>query len=94
MDAPAKDPLAVEFGRRGGKARVAAMTPQQLRDANRKAALARWHKKADAPDPTDPNAPERDQKGGGRVLCQPRKPCRPQPRISTQPALFELPEAA
>jgi hypothetical protein len=43
---PAKDPLAVELGRRGGliggKARAANMTPEQRRDSARKAARARW----------------------------------------------------
>jgi hypothetical protein len=37
-----KDPFAVALGRRGGKARVARMTPEQLREAMRKASLARW----------------------------------------------------
>lgn len=43
---PAKDPAAVELGRRGGliggKARAAKMTPEQRRDSARRAALARW----------------------------------------------------
>ena len=30
------------FGRMGGKARVARMTPEQRREAARKAVLARW----------------------------------------------------
>lgn len=41
-----KDPLAVELGRRGGlkggKARAAKMTPEQRREAAKKAAVARW----------------------------------------------------
>jgi hypothetical protein len=41
-----KDPAAVALGRKGGltggKARAAKMTPEQRRDAARKAALARW----------------------------------------------------
>ncbi len=37
-----KNPLAVALGRRGGKARVARMKPEQLREAMRKASLARW----------------------------------------------------
>lgn len=45
---PAKDPAAVELGRKGGKVggkrRAAAMTPEQRRDSARKAALARWAK--------------------------------------------------
>jgi hypothetical protein len=40
----AKDPYAVNLGRRGGKARVARMSPEQLREAMRKASLARWAK--------------------------------------------------
>lgn len=41
-----KDPAAVERGRKGGakggKARAAALTPQQRGDTARKAAQARW----------------------------------------------------
>ena len=43
---PAKDPLAVELGRRGGlkggKARAAKLTPEERRAIARKAADARW----------------------------------------------------
>ena len=43
---PAKDPAAVELGRRGGliggKARAAKLTPKERADSARKAALARW----------------------------------------------------
>lgn len=41
-----KDPIAVEFGRRGGlkggKARAAALTPEQRSEIARRAAAARW----------------------------------------------------
>lgn len=41
-----KDPAAVALGRRGGlkggKARAARMTPEERRDAARRAAQARW----------------------------------------------------
>jgi hypothetical protein len=44
-----KDPAAVALGRRGGlkggKARAAAMTPKQRREAAQKAAQARWSKR-------------------------------------------------
>jgi hypothetical protein len=40
---------AAELGRKGGKARVKNMTPEQLSAANRKAALARWSKKKKTP---------------------------------------------
>lgn len=44
-----KDPAAVSLGRRGGKvggpARAAKLTPEQKREAARKAALARWSKR-------------------------------------------------
>jgi hypothetical protein len=44
-----KDPAAVALGRKGGlkggKARAAGMTPEQRKDAARKAAEARWGKK-------------------------------------------------
>jgi hypothetical protein len=46
--APAKDPAAVELGRRGGliggKARAASLTPEERANSARKAALARWSK--------------------------------------------------
>ena len=41
----AKDALAVEFGRRGGKACMAKMTPEQRRESARRAARARWKRK-------------------------------------------------
>jgi hypothetical protein len=44
-----KNPAAVELGRRGGlkggKARAAAMTPEQRKEVAKKAAEARWGKK-------------------------------------------------
>ena len=40
-----KKPMTVqEFARMGGKARAAKMSPQQRRDAAKKAAQARWAK--------------------------------------------------
>ncbi len=45
-DPPEKDPAAVALGRKGGlkggKARAASMTPEQRREAAKKAAAARW----------------------------------------------------
>jgi hypothetical protein len=45
-----RDPAAVELGRRGGlkggRARASKMTPEQRSDVARKAAMARWTKKA------------------------------------------------
>jgi hypothetical protein len=47
-----KNPHAVELGRRGGlaarRARMEKMTPEQRSAVARKAALARWAKKAEA----------------------------------------------
>jgi hypothetical protein len=42
-----KDPNAVALGRKGGKARLQKLTPEQRSDIARKAVLARWakHKK-------------------------------------------------
>jgi hypothetical protein len=57
----AKDPLAVEFGRRGGKSRLTKMTAEERSRIARLAAQARWGKKAIAPDPNDPNGPHRDR---------------------------------
>ncbi len=46
----AKDPLAVELGRRGGlkggKARAKKLSPRKRKQIARKAARARWAKKA------------------------------------------------
>jgi hypothetical protein len=53
-----KDPLAVEFGRRGGKARLTSMTAEERRRIAKLAAEARWKKKSTTPDPTDPNSPD------------------------------------
>jgi len=42
-----KDPHAVALGKKGGKARIQKMTPEQRSEIARKAVLARWakHKK-------------------------------------------------
>lgn len=46
-----KDPAAVALGRKGGlvggKARAAAMTPEERKASAKKAAAARWGKKED-----------------------------------------------
>jgi hypothetical protein len=39
-----KDPLAVRFGRRGGRARAAKMTREERSALGRKAVQARWAK--------------------------------------------------
>jgi hypothetical protein len=39
-----KNPAAVELGRKGGKARVAKMSKEELKEAARRAAQARWAK--------------------------------------------------
>jgi hypothetical protein len=58
-----KDPLAVEFGRRGGKSRLVKMTAEERSRVAKLAAQARWGKKAEAPDPNDPKGPGRDHQG-------------------------------
>jgi hypothetical protein len=40
-----KDPYAVEFARKGGKASAKKLTPEQRQEKARKAAQARWNKK-------------------------------------------------
>jgi len=40
-----KAPTASEIGRKGGKARVANMTPAERSESARIAAIARWSKK-------------------------------------------------
>jgi hypothetical protein len=46
-----KDPAAVALGRKGGlkggKARAASMTPEQRKEAAKKAAQARWKRDSD-----------------------------------------------
>ena len=39
-----KDPNAVALGRKGGKARLQKLTPEQRTDIARKAVAARWAK--------------------------------------------------
>jgi len=39
-----KDPNAVALGRKGGKARLQKMTPEERREIARKAVMARWAK--------------------------------------------------
>jgi len=39
-----KDPNAVALGRKGGKARLRTMTPEQRQEIARKAATVRWGK--------------------------------------------------
>jgi hypothetical protein len=41
---PEKDEAAVALGRKGGKARAAAMTPEKRSEIARKAATKRWTK--------------------------------------------------
>jgi hypothetical protein len=43
-----KDPLAQELGRRGGKARIKKLTREQISEACRRAALARWARRREA----------------------------------------------
>lgn len=40
-----KNPAAVSLGRKGAKARMTKMTPEQRPEVGRKAAAARWGKK-------------------------------------------------
>jgi hypothetical protein len=44
MASKEKDPNAVALGRKGGKARLQKMTPQQRQEIARKAVMARWAK--------------------------------------------------
>ena len=79
-----KDALAVEFGRRGGKARMRNLSPEQRRDIARRAAQARWGKKADAPDPNSPldPKPHRDEQfAEAGIMSSPRR--RPSVRVSS-----------
>lgn len=84
-----KDPLAVEFGRRGGKSRLVKMTAEERTRVAKLAAQARWAKKASAPDPkgpNDPKGPHRDpgEEGTGILLSARRKPVVPV-SVTSQP---------
>ena len=65
--------LTAEFGRRGGKARSAKMPPEERKRIARLAAQARWGKKATAPDPTDPQGPNRDREQGPGIMLSARR---------------------
>ena len=77
--ATAKDEHAAALGRLGGKARLTKMTAEERSRIAKLAAEARWGKKAEAPDPTDPKGPHRDQQGAeaGIMLSGRRKPAVP-----------------
>ncbi len=49
----AKDKLAVQFGRKGGKARARKLTAEELSAAGRKAVEARWARRSVLP-PSQP----------------------------------------
>jgi hypothetical protein len=46
-----KNPAAVSLGRRGGKAWARSLTPEQMREAMRRAARIRWERYRAAKDP-------------------------------------------
>jgi hypothetical protein len=74
----AKDEHAAALGRRGGKARLVKMTAEERTRIAKLAAQARWGKKADAPEPPNPNgpgSPDRDRQGAeaGIMLNSRRK---------------------
>ena len=81
--AVAKDPLAVEFGRRGGKAFMSKLTPEQRSEVARRAARGRWakkHQQLDPPptNPPDPNGPGRDEQWAeAGIMTTGRKPAIP-----------------
>ncbi|MGA8619727.1 MAG: hypothetical protein WB660_14570 [Candidatus Sulfotelmatobacter sp.] len=63
-----KDPLAVEFGKRGARARMIKMTAEERRRIAKHAAQARWAKKAAAPDPNDPKGTKREGRPGPGIM--------------------------
>lgn len=66
-----------EVGRRGGLSRARNLTPERRQDIARRAAEARWGKKADSPtpDPTDPKGPGRDHQGAeAGIMLTARRP--------------------
>lgn len=77
-DETAKFLTCADAGRIGGAARARKLTPDQRRDIARRAAQARWGKKAgspETPDPNDPKGPHRDQQGAeaGILLSRHRR---------------------
>lgn len=78
-DETAKFLTCADAGRIGGAARARKLTPDQRRESARRAAQARWGKKAVAPDPTDPKGPNHDDEGQspGILLSGRRKPAIP-----------------
>jgi hypothetical protein len=89
MASEAKDPAVVEYLRRSasraGKGRLTSMTAEQRRESARRAAQARWGKKAVAPDPNnppDPKGPNRDEQWAeAGIMSTPRR--RPVTRVSS-----------
>lgn len=80
--AVAKDALAVEFGRRGARARMTKLSAEQRRQIARNAAQARWAKKTQPPQPPDPQGPGSPDRDGqyaeaGIMLSYPRRPAVP-----------------
>lgn len=71
--AVAKDALAVEFGKRGARARMTKMTAEERRRVAKRAAQARWGKKADAPNPDGPKGPNRDERRGPGIMLSARR---------------------
>ncbi len=59
-----------EVGRRGGLSRARNLSPERRHEIARRAAEARWGKKAGAPtpDPNDPKGPNREPGADGSVI--------------------------
>jgi hypothetical protein len=66
-----------EVGRRGGVSRAKNLSSEQRREIARRAAQARWAKKTDTPDPTDPNSPDGEvERRGLGIMLSSRRPAR------------------
>jgi hypothetical protein len=91
---PTEELTVRECCSRAGKARLVKMTAEERTRIARLAAQARWAKKPNAPDPTDPKGPKHDEQSSETGIMSTRRACRRPPVSTTQPTLFELPEAA
>ena len=65
-----------EVASRGGVARAKNLSADRRRQIARQAAQARWAKKSNTPDPTDPQGPKHDEGQGPGILLSSRRPAR------------------
>jgi len=98
-DETAKLLTCEETGRMGGLTRARKLSPEQRREIARRAAQARWGKRAPgAPDPSGPGGPHRDHQhaeagimlSARRSPKSCRKPASPSRKAIASLSLFEV----